>query len=321
MYSKRVNDSMLKKLFYRFKNIFNAFFDDDCYSKASALSFYTLMSIVPVLAVAFGIAKGFGFDDALEKQIMELLYQQKEFAEKLIRFAKATLEQAHGSLIAGSGVVLLLWSAMGLLGNFERALNTIWKVKTLRPFGKRITDYLPVLILTPIFIVSTSSLTFLVVTKVVQFSVDTGFYQEVKPFIYTFYYGLLICLSWLLFSFLYIYIPNRKVPWGPSIFAALFAALFFQATQWGYINLQIYLTSYNAIYGSFAAIPLFLLWLQISWVIVLTGAELAKSQEMIKEGDHLNGEEKITLQIFAKKPGEEGEILGAIKVDLDKFKN
>lgn len=252
------------------------FIEDDCYSKATALSYYTLLSLVPILAVAFGIAKGFGFEKSLETEILEYFYQQQTFAEKVIGFARSTLEQTQGSLIAGVGVILLFWSALGLLGNFERALNTIWKVPVMRDIKQKITDYLPLLIFFPIVIVAASSLIFMVTSKVMAISVSLGIYATLKPLIHLSYYVLLWLLNWALFSFLYIYIPNRTVPWESCIIAALFAALAFQITQWAYIHFQMFLSSYNAIYGSFAAVPLFLLWLQISWLIVLAGAEVAQ---------------------------------------------
>lgn len=248
---------------------------DDCYGKASALSFYTLLSIVPILAVAFGIAKGFGFDHSLENQIMETFYQQKDLATKVITFAKSMLEQTQGSLIAGVGALMLFWTSFGLLGNLEKALNAIFGASGERPITRRIIDFLPLLIFLPFFFVASSSATFLIITKTVELTEKWGFYQSIKPFIYLLYYSLLISLSWLLLAFVYIYLPNRKPHYSSIIAASLIAGISFQAAQWGYIHLQVFLTSYNAIYGSFAAIPLFLLWLQVSWLLVLSGAEIA----------------------------------------------
>lgn len=259
------------------KSAFWKFIGDDCNGKASALSFYTLMSIVPVLAVAFGIAKGFGFEENLEKQILETFYQQKELALKLITFAKTTLEQAKGSLIAGIGALFLFWTSFGLLATLERSLNAIWNKQGGRTISKRIIDFLPILIFLPFYFVASSSLTYLIVTKVVEFSVETGIYSALKPFIHLLYYGLLTLLAWTLLAFLYFYIPERFPPLMATLLASLGAAVTFQAAQWTYIHFQVFLTSYNAIYGSFAAIPLFLLWLQASWLIVLAGAEFAYS--------------------------------------------
>lgn len=262
-----------KKYFHFLTSVWNRFWIDDCYSKASALSYYTLLSIVPLLAVVFGIGKGFGFDNLLEKQILDTFYQNQEFAEKIINFAKSTLEHAKGGLIAGVGVLVLFWSAFGLLGSFEAALNSIWKIPYNRSIGKKISDFLPLFVFCPIFIIASSSLTFLAIAKVMELTNNQGIY--LKPLINLTYLVLLILVTWIFFSFLYIYIPNRKVPWKACIISGLFVAIAFQALQWGFIHFQIYLTSYNAIYGSLAAIPLFLIWLQLSWIITLSGVEIA----------------------------------------------
>ena len=251
------------------------FRENQSYSQALALSYYTLLSIVPILAVAFGIAKGFGFDQLLETQILELFYQQHQVAQKIISFARLTLENAHGSLIAGAGIILLFWSTLGLFGHLENAFNKIWRIDQTRSLTKRVIDFLPLLIFSPIFIVATSSLTYLIITKLVAFFHQAAIYTEAKLFIYIFYYILLLVVTWIFYSFFYIYLPSRQVPWTSCILAGLLSAIAFQTVQWGYIHLQVLLASYNAIYGSFAAIPLFLLWLQISWLITLAGAEIA----------------------------------------------
>lgn len=297
------------KRWYAFPSRFiKGFIDDDGYLWASALSFYTLLAIVPALAIVFGIAKGFGFEQALETQILETFYQQEAFAEKLIAFAKSALENAHGSLIAGIGIIFLFWSSLGLLGSFESALNKIWDIQGSRSFHDKIVGFLPILIFGPIFIIAASSLTFVVTTYIVSFSVKQGVYTSLKPAIHFTYYVLLILLSFALFQYLYTYIPNKRIPWKVNILASLITAVSIQITQWAYIHLQIYLTSYNAIYGSFAAIPLFLLWLQVSWLIILAGAEIAKQQSILVKHAIMPISERglflLSLMILCKAYGE-----------------
>ncbi len=277
------------------------FISDNCYGKASALSFFTLLAIIPLLAVAFGIAKGFGFDETLEKLILETFYQQKEIAIKVITFARSALDQARGSLIAGVGALALFWSCFGIVASLEQAFNEIWQNGSVRSIGKRIIDFLPLLIFFPFFIVAGSSLTYLVVSKVVELTVETGVYGSVQPMIYLLYHGLLLLLSWIFFSIIFLYIPLCTLPVLPTLISSLIAACCFQAVQWAYINLQVYLTSYNAIYGSFAAAPLFLLWLQASWVIVLGGAEfaflLANRKNMFQNGSNFITENEALMSL------------------------
>ncbi|KAF3363349.1 putative RNase BN, tRNA processing enzyme [Chlamydiales bacterium STE3] len=272
-------NSMIRNFFYRFFSSLRAagagFISDNCYGKASALSYYTLLAIVPVLAVAFGVAKGFGFEKILEEQLRENFYQQPDFAQKMIDFANSTLDHAHGSLIAGIGVITLFWTSFGLLGNLENVLNEIWKIGAMRPWERRIPDYLAVLILTPIIFVASSSLTIFIVAKVVKYTSDIGFYDRVRPVIYLGYYAIIFCLSWILFSLVYYFMTNKNIPLTSSLVAGVVSGTLFQIVQWTYIHFQVYVTSYNAIYGSFAAIPLFLIWLQLSWMITLIGGEIS----------------------------------------------
>lgn len=272
-----MGSSKLNTFINRLLNSWNKFQENECYNKASALSFYTLLAIVPVLAVAFGIAKGFGIDKNLEAQILETFYQQREIAEKAIRFARSTLEQTHSSLVAGVGALMLFWSAFGALGALERSLNTIFGAASNRSIGKRMVDFLPILIFIPLLVVASSSATFFIISKIVDFTVHSGVYEAIKPVIYLIYYSSILLIAWALFFIIYWYIPNQKTPLRPALYASFFAAAAFQILQWAYINLQIYLTSYNAIYGSFAAVPLFLLWVQFNWLIVLGFAQIART--------------------------------------------
>jgi membrane protein len=253
----------------------NRFIADDCYGKAASLSYYTLMSIVPLLAIAFGIAKGFGFEELLENEIMGSFAQQRDLASKIVLWAKNALENAHGSLIAGVGVVLLFWSSIGLIGQMENSLNVIWQIRSSRTWAKKMVDYLPLLIFGPIFLVLTSSLSFFIISQVVKVSIALGVYSGSLPAIYALYYLLLLLIAWVFFTVLYLYLPNQSLPWKANFEAAFLAAVGFQLGQIGYIHFQLFISNYNAIYGSFAAVPLFLIWVQLSWLIALAGAEIA----------------------------------------------
>ena len=273
----------IRKLFSLPLKFTSGFLEDECYLWASALSYYTLLSIVPIFAIVFGIAKGFGFENLLESQLKDLFYQQPLFAEKLIDFAKSTLENSYGSLIAGVGIISLFWSTVGLLGSFEGALNRIWNISKPRSFHEKVIDYLPLVIFGPILVLTLSSGAFFLINGIVKYSVEQGVYSAFKPAIQSSYYMLLLLLTWGLFIFLYSYMPNRAVPIKSCIIASFFTALALLFLQWSYLHLQIYLTSYNAIYGSLAAIPLFLIWLQLSWLITLAGAEFAKQIAILRE--------------------------------------
>ncbi|MFI0434604.1 MAG: YhjD/YihY/BrkB family envelope integrity protein [Parachlamydiaceae bacterium] len=250
------------------------FIEDDCYSKASALTFYSLLSVVPTLAVLFGIAKGFGLENALELEISEKFIEQKELVQKLIEFAYSWLHTVKGGVIAGFGVFILFWSILGLLSSIETTLNAIWKTPISRTFGRRISDYLAAIVICPFFFITSSSIT-VWLGHFTQLSQHQVFVDVVSPFVLFILKCFPYFLSATLFTFVYFFLPNTKVYMRSALIAGIIGGSAFQIWQWIYIKFQFVASSYGAIYGSFAALPLFLIWLQISWLILLAGAELA----------------------------------------------
>lgn len=277
-HSKASYDSIWKRIGRVLYDAANGFLEDDCFAKASALTYYSLLSIVPVLAVLFGIAKGFGFEQALETEIQQQFYDQKELLDKLIEFAYSWLENVRGGVIAGIGTIALLWSVLGLLNNIESALNAIWKTPTSRPYARKLTDYLATVVICPLFFVTSSSINVYLSTQLTQ-NHSNVIVEAVSPFLLYVLKLFPFFLSWTLFTFIYLFIPYTKVNFRSALIAGVIAGTIFQLWQWLYIKFQIYATSYGAIYGSFAALPLFLIWLQISWIILLAGAELAYEVE------------------------------------------
>lgn len=251
------------------------FFEKDYFSKASALTFYSLLSIVPLLAIAFGVAKGFGFETNLEQEILGHFPEQKEVANLAIKFAYSWLSHVKGGLIAGIGIIFLFWSVLTLLSSVETTLNEIWNVKQMRSLARRFSDYLAMMLILPIVFFVSSSLTVFISTQVSESARTNGLIHVVSPY----YFHLLrispFLLSWILFFFLYTFVPNTKVSFTTGIVSGILGGTIFQLWQWLYINFQTSISSYGAIYGSFAALPLFLLWLQYSWLIVLGGADIA----------------------------------------------
>ena len=254
---------------------------DDCSAKASALTYYSLLSIVPVLAIAFGIAKGFGFEKHLENELLVKFLEQREVVDRLINFAYRTLENTQGGVIAGVGLVVLFWAVLKLFGNIESSFNAIWKIKSPRTLIRKFSDYLSMILFCPIFFAASSSLSLFVVTKIVHFSQEKGFWDTVSPFIFFAFHFFPLVLSWFLFMALYAVMPNAKVPLKYAFIAGVFAGTAYQIVQAIYIQFQIGLSSYGAIYGSFAALPLFLIWLNTSWLIALIGAEIAYHMEQL----------------------------------------
>lgn len=266
---------LIIRLLAPFKQAFEGFFKDDCYSKASALTYYCLLSIVPLLAVLFGIAKGFGFEQALETELKTHFVEQPELLPKLIEFAHSWLQSVQGGIIAGFGTLVLLWSVLGLLGNIEKTLNVIWKVPYARAFSRRVSDYLAMIVICPIFLVTSASVTLFLNTQFAQTAHNNSIMAIVSPVALSLLRLFPFFLSFFLFSFIYLLIPNTSVSIRGALIAGFIGGIAFQLWQWIYIKFQIGVASYGAIYGSFAALPLFLIWLQVSWLILLGGAEIA----------------------------------------------
>jgi membrane protein len=257
------------------------FNEDRCPLRASALTFYTLLSIVPVAAMAFGIAKGFGFEKGLEGQVYGWLAGQEEVAERILTFARSFLETVEGGVIAGIGFAVLLWTVIKVLGNIESAFNEIWQVQTPRTFGRKFSDYLAIMLISPVLVVLSSSLTVVLTTRITEISQQFALLSWASPMIFVALKLIPYILIWLVLTILYVVMPNTRVRFGPALLAGIIAGTGYQVAQWGYITFQVGASRYNAVYGSFAALPLFLVWLQISWFIVLLGAEISFSAQNV----------------------------------------
>ncbi|MBS1637413.1 MAG: YihY/virulence factor BrkB family protein [Bacteroidetes bacterium] len=263
------------------------FNDDKCMSKATALTYYTLFSIVPVIAIAFAIAKGFGFQETLQSQLEQGFEDKKEILDSVFVYANSMLEKAKGGVIAGFGVVLLLWSVMKLLSSIEASLNDIWQIKKNRTWIRKITDYLSILLIAPIFVFISSGLTVVLKTEVGVVGSHFAYFSTAGIFLLKLFS---FALLWVLFTFLYMALPNTRVNFKAAALGGIVGALLFVGLEWVYITFQVGVARYSAIYGGLAALPLFLGWVQYSWFIVLFGAELAFANQNV---DHYELENEI----------------------------
>ena len=251
------------------------FIKDECFLKSSALTYYSLLSIVPFLAVAFGIAIKFGFEKSLESAILDKFKDQPEIADKMMDFTHSTLEHTHGGVIAGTGIIMLIWAVITLMICMRQSLNSIWKITKTRSLSRTLSSYLAILFFCPIFFVVSSGISLYALRGIIEASKATDLYDVLSPVIYFLFHFVPFVLSWLSFIFIYLFVPSAKVPWKSGVIAGIIAGTTYQVVQWTYFHFQIGVTSYGAIYGSFAAIPLFLIWLNLSWLILLAGAQIA----------------------------------------------
>jgi membrane protein len=255
------------------------FREDRCDLRASSLTLFTLLSIVPVMAMAFGIAKGFGFKEILEKRVLELFVGQEEVIQNILAFSTNLLEKTKGGLMAVLGVILLFYSLIKLIGHIENAFNKIWWVNDDRPLVRKFTDYIAISITAGILVIFSSSANIFITAYLSRFLSYITLPQNLENLISLGFNIFPFLPVWILFIFFYLFIPNKKVDIMASLAGGLIAGTIFQVAQMTYLKFQVGVSNYNAIYGSFAALPLFLIWLQASWAIVLFGAEIAFSWE------------------------------------------
>lgn len=262
---------------------FKGFRDDRGLTSATALTFYTLFSIVPILALVFAIAKGIGVEKNLQAEILAGNPEYEQILSNSFVYANKLLATTKGGVIAGFGIVLLLWSVMNLLVNIENIFNHVWEVKRGRTWIRKVTDYLTIMLIGPVFLIISGGITVAIQAKIGNVHL-LGYFGVVaiKLLAYT--------LVAFVFTFLYMVLPNTKVNFRAAFAAGVIAMVLFEILGWGYIKFQIGANRLNAIYGGFAALPLFLIWVQYCWYIVLFGAQLAYSYQNV---DHYELEENI----------------------------
>ena len=251
-------------------------------NKAAALTYSTLLSIVPILAVVFAIARGFGFNRYIEIWFRDAFSSQPQATEVIIGWVNSYLVHTQSGIFLGVGLVFMLYTVLMLVSNIEQTFNEIWQVKKQRSIFRTFTDYLAMFFMFPILIVISSGLSIFVATiasSLPDFLLLGSFVRflvKLSPYV----------LMTVLFIALYVFMPNTHVKVKNAVVPGILAGIAMQWLQFFYIHSQIWMTSYNAIYGSFAALPLFMLWVQISWTICLFGAELTYTSQNLDYYDY-----------------------------------
>jgi membrane protein len=252
--------------------------------QASALTYFTLLSLVPVLAVFFGIAKGFNLDERAEAELMRYTRGQEETIRQIIDWARDLIDKAPGGLIAGLGTALLLVAVIKLLTRVEHTFNHIYGVRRNRPLARKFADYLATIVIAPVFLAAAGAATVAITTSVETFFQNAPeTLQTFRPYVAFLLQLIPFALVWLLFTFLYISLPYTHVKISSALTAGFLAGALFQIVQWAYFTFQIGVARYSAIYGSLAALPLFLVWVQWSWMVTLLGICLAYAHQHVDE--------------------------------------
>ncbi|MCK5068335.1 MAG: YihY/virulence factor BrkB family protein [Bacteroidales bacterium] len=264
---------------------FKGFFEDRAAVKAAALTYFTMLSIVPIFAIAFAIARNFGFEDRMHEAINNNMQGQQDIMKWLTETVDSLLSKTKGGILAGVGGVILFWSVIQVLNNIEAAFNDIWQIRKARSPMRKFSDYLAIMILSPFAIGLSGGFMVKIQSAATEF-------ELFKPLIVMMIKSVPYVSIWLLFTIVYIVMPNTKVKFKYALIAGIFAGTVAMIFQSLYTDLQIGVWRFNTLYGSIAMIPLFLIWLQFTWLIVLVGAEISFAYQNIEnyefEEDALN---------------------------------
>jgi len=254
----------------RLSVVINGFFQDNCMLRATALAYTTILSIVPFLAVVFAISKGLGVQNSetLRYLLLNASAGNTEAVDYLLQYVNNTNVTTLGVI----GVGTLLFTVISLMGNIETAFNKIWNVKHGRTMWRKFTDFFSIILVAPVLLGIAVSLSVTMQhDSILQglLSIDAVNYV---------YFRLLklipTVMIWFLLFFSYAFIPNLKVRAGSAFVGALIGVVLWKSVENVYISYLVGANNYNIIYGSFAQFPLFLLWIYISWLIVLFGVEI-----------------------------------------------
>lgn len=259
---RRFGINALKSLYMAVKG----FIDLNLSNLASALAYSTVLSIIPLLAVIVGVAKGFGFQQTVYDFLLSYMPSQAEQLKQIFGFVDNYLSQVQGGLFLGVGLVFLFYTVFNLLSNIEAAFNTIWETPRNRPWTRKVVDYLALLLLFPIFITLSSGATLVMATIKNSFFQDYIFLTPIIENVFTLVPYVIIIF---MFTALFMWLPSTRVRFVPALIAGTLAGVSFQIFQALYMTGLFWISKYNAIYGGFAAFPLLLLWIQLAWNITL----------------------------------------------------
>lgn len=242
-----------------------SFLNKDLQSKAMSLTYSTVLAAVPAFALLFAIGRGFGFQNLLQSSLYVYFPSQEKALNTALGFVDNYLSQASQGVFVGVGIVFLLWTLISLMSSIEQAFNQIWDIKEDRSFMRKVTDYIAICLVVPILMVCSSGISIFMSTAISEHFAFLGgavdWVLDATPFL----------LVWIAFTLSFMLFPNTKVQFKYAAISGFVCGVAFQILQLLFVNGQIYVSKYNAIYGSFAFLPLMLIWLQLSWLILLIG--------------------------------------------------
>lgn len=248
----------------------HSFLDRDLQMRSYALTYNTVLAVVPALAMLFAIARGFGFQNLMQSELFRYFPAQQKALETALDYVENYLAQTSQGIFIGIGLVFLLWTLISLMSNVEDTFNHVWRITNTRSLQRKFTDYTALFLLLPVLMVCSAGIS-IFMSDAVQHVFEGN---PLSPMMHRLLGFMPTVISWMVFTAAYWMIPNTKVKFKYALFAGVLAGTLFQVVQWLFVTGQVYVSKYNAIYGSFAFLPLMLVWMQLSWLITLSGVVL-----------------------------------------------
>lgn len=240
--------------------------------QAVALSFFSTMSVVPFIAIVFAITGGFGLADKLKEFLYGYFNNSQQTIDMVLGFAQNIIDTAQSSLMGLISALLFFWIVIWMMMNVERVFNNVWKVPKSRKIIRRLSVIIAMLLVSPfiILVFFGGSFVYSHALSYIGLDVETfSFFKTILSWV------LFAVIATFTFSAMYKFIPNAPVDYGSALRAAIYSGIAFTIMQYLYLETQVFVTRINGIYGAFAAVPLFMIWINIGWFIILIGAELS----------------------------------------------
>lgn len=264
-----------KRIWYRVLQtiiLFGRGFKDKALNvRANSLSFSLLFAFVPIVAGVFAIARGFGFEELLKERLATSFLAEANIAPVILEWVERYLDTAREGLFLGIGLIVLIWAVYAFFNMLERSFNTIWNVKQSRSFGRRLVNYMVVLLLVPIMIILTSGISIFLNSTLALAPV----LQAIEPIRRVLLRLIPFVVASGVFTWIFIAIPNTKVRFVSAVIPGFIVGALFQVVQMFSVYLVMLFTRMSVVYGAFSVIPLILIWLHITCWLLLIGAELA----------------------------------------------
>lgn len=240
--------------------------------QAVALSFFSTMSVVPFVAIIFAITDGFGLAETLKDLLYQYFTNSQQTIDVVLGFAQNIIDTAKSSAVGLVSSLLFAWIVVWMMMNVERVFNNVWRVQKSRSLLRRISVIIAMLIVSPFVVFVFFGGAMMYSHALTSLGLDVGDFTIFKTLLTWVLFGAVATFT---FSAMYKFIPNAEVNYMDALRAAIPAGIAFAAVNYLYLETQVMVTRMNGIFGAFAAVPLFMVWINIGWFIILIGSELS----------------------------------------------